>query len=140
MSNITKNDDFVDAEIVEDVERQYARFEQTQTDMFSLRLIGSMGLFGIFVYIFYGFLQIWIGLAGLELYFDTSLAVIGGIFLMLLLRTTMHLTLGGYYYLTHALGWDWYFAILFLIPSLLLFVPGFLFNLIVAFRRVMKRY
>ena len=136
MSNIIKNDDFVDVEIVDDDDRQYARFiNNSRVNAFSARFIGSIGLFGILFYVLYGFVQVWIGLAGLELYFDTFLAVIIGILAMIFLRMTIHLTIGGFYYLTHAWNWDWYFAVLFLMPSLLFLIPGFLLSMIATFRR-----
>ena len=135
MSNIVK-DDYVDVEIVEDDDKQYAKFmESEKSSTFSAHFIDSIGLFGILAYLLYGFVQVWIGLAGLELYFDSFLAVIIGIFAMIFFRMTIHLTFGGFYYLTHVWNWDWYFAVLFLMPSLLFWIPGFLFSMMFAFKR-----
>ena len=59
MSNITKNDDFVDVEIVDDDYRQYARFNNnSRVNTFSVRFISSIGLFGILTYVLYGFVQV----------------------------------------------------------------------------------
>lgn len=84
-------------------------------------------------FIFYAFALVFIvglslanivvGFMGIENEWGFGWAV-GAIFLALLFRFTLPLTIGAFYGALNIFGWHWFFALLFAAPGLALLIPG----------------
>jgi hypothetical protein len=134
MSNIAKENEVIDAEIVTDDDYSYTSTHYTKMS-FSERFIGSIGILGVLAYFAYGAVQLYAGFSGIGLYFNSVIVAGLVITFSLIFRFSFVLTLGAYYYATQAWGWTWYVALIFVMPGLLFMIPGILMAMLGTFRR-----
>lgn len=84
------------------------------------RFIAPLGLFGVIGFLTYSFFQLYAGFVGIEHHLGTGWAI-GAVFLALLFRFTLPLTIGSFFGAMNVWGWHWFFALIFAAPGLVIF-------------------
>lgn len=80
-------------------------------------------IFGFVIFTALGIAQLVAGYLGIELYFS-NIATFFIIFLSIILRFTLPITIGAFFGAMNVWGWHWIFAGLFAVPGLLFMIPG----------------